>query len=55
MPEPELPEEPELIDCYQGKLSAKFLAESITKITKDSLKDPAAAIGALHECELVMQ
>ena len=55
MPELNLPEEPHLIDCLQGKLSAKFLAESVTRISKDTLKNPAQAIGALHECELLMQ
>lgn len=37
MPEVELPEEPHEVDCFSGGYDGKYLAEALTKITKDNL------------------
>lgn len=49
-----IPEDPTELDCIKGAFDGKYLAESITKITKDNLKSPDAALGVFYECELVM-
>ena len=36
-PHPEIPEDPTEKDCLSGGKSGKYLAEAVTKITKDNL------------------
>ena len=56
MPKPPvIPEDPSELDCLKGGYDGKYLAEAITKITKDNLRSPDKALGVFYECELLMK